>query len=258
MIKRLCAALLIASGILISTCVAAGERGLLWRVVQSCLADHALTGAAFPCLAVQTPGGVASGYAVLRSPLDTTHVIVTPTVRTIGIEAEGLRATAAPNYFADAWSARHYVTDALGQTLERADLALAVNSRPGRSQDQLHIHVDCVRPAMRQALARQEPALRPRSWMSIKILNAAPRYWTSVVQSEDLAGISPFELVAKGLRIDAGTMHEWTIVVAGAQSVDGKPGFFVLARQLAHNGHDIAHGEALLDHDCRGYAAAAR
>ena len=241
--------------VLVSTCVGAGERGLLWRVVQSCIADHALTGAAFPCLAVDEGKAPGAGYAVLRSPLDKTHVIVTPTIRTIGIEADGLRAPSAPNYFADAWRSRHYVSEALGQALARQDLALAVNSRPGRSQDQLHIHVDCVRPAMRQALARQEPALLSHGWTNIKVLNGAPHYWASAVRSEDLAGINPIEFVASGLKIDAEAMHEWTIVVAGAQSIDGQNGFFVLARQLAHNGHDIAHGEGLLDHDCAGYIA---
>jgi hypothetical protein len=36
------------------------DRGALWRVVQPCVADHALTGAAFPCLDINMSGGRGS------------------------------------------------------------------------------------------------------------------------------------------------------------------------------------------------------
>ena len=232
---------------------AASERSLLWRVVQTCLVNHKLTGGAFPCLDVQTPNGRAEGYAVLRAPLEKTHIVVMPTVRTIGIEAERLRAPDAPSYFHDAWSARHFVTDDLPIKPGRADIGMAVNSRPGRSQDQLHIHVNCLRPAVKQALAQQAPALRDHAWARLAILPHAPRYFVHDVRSMDLAGINVFQAVADGLKVDPDDMDDVTIVVVGANDVDGAPGFTVLARQRQPGGFDEAHGEALLDPQCRAF-----
>ena len=228
----------------------AGARGLLWRVVQTCLVSHYVTGGAFPCLAVEAANGAEDGYAVLRAPLDGRHVIVTPTVRTIGIEGERLRGADAPEYFRDAWNSRHFVTDGLTRQPARDDLAMAVNSRLGRSQDQLHIHVDCIRPAIKQVLQRQAASLSPSSWTQITVLPHAPRYWALAVRSEDLSGVNVFDLVAKGLAVDPQRMDDITVVVAGSDHIHDRPGFIVLARQRLANSMDEAHGEALLNHSC--------
>lgn len=230
---------------------AAGERGLLWRVVQTCLADRALTGGPFPCLEIKLPGNdPARGYAILRAPLENSHVILTPTVRTIGIEDPNLRTDTTPDYFHDAWLARRFVVDAVDQPPARDDLGLAINSRVGRSQDQLHIHVDCLRPDVKASLARQASAIKANVWTRISVLPQAPRYWAMALTSVDLAGINVFSMVADGLKIDPANMDDMTIVVAGAE-VRGQPGFVLMARQRVAQYRDIAHGEALLDHACR-------
>ena len=243
---------LLASALLLPTVAAAGERGLLWRVVQSCVATHSLIGAAFPCLTVDLNGGPERGFAVLRAPFEATHVVVTPTVRTVGIEAERLRADDAPNYFADAWAARHYVADNLRQQPARTDLAMAVNSRPGRSQDQLHIHVDCIRQDVKRALAAQSSGLRSGSWTRTVVLPRAPHYYATLLAEADLGSTNIFRLVQDGLGIDAGDMDKVTIVVVGA-AVAGRPGFVVMARRRIPNSRDEAHGEALMDHACGAF-----
>ena len=250
---RIVAAILFLSAIAARPATAASERGLLWRVVQTCLVNHKLTGGAFPCLDVQTPNGRATGYAVLRAPLEKTHIVVMPTVRTIGIEAEALRAPDAPSYFHDAWIARHFVTDELPKKPGRTDIGMAVNSRPGRSQDQLHIHVNCLRPAVRHALAQQATASRTGGWTRLAILPHAPTYMVHDVRSEDLAGINVFQAVSDGLSVDPDDMDDVTIVVVGADDVHGAPGFTILARQRQPGGFDEAHGEALLDPQCRAF-----
>ena len=228
-------------------------RGLLWRVVQACMANHYVTGAAFPCLQVETAKGASDGYVVLRAPLEDTHVILTPTVRTIGLEADRLRAADAPNYFQDAWDARHFVTDGLVRQPARDDLAMAVNSRLGRSQDQLHIHVDCIRPVVKQSLRRHVASLRTQGWTQINVSPHAPRYWALAVNQGDLAGVNVFGLVADGLKISPDRMDDMTIVVAGIDAGRDGPGFVVLARQRASHGIDQAHGEALLNHSCAAF-----
>ncbi len=230
------------------------QRAVLWHVVQACVADHDLTGLAFPCLKVDAVGGPDRGFAVLRAPFVKSHTIVTPLVQTIGIEAPRLRGPDAPDYFDDAWSARHYATKGLKRQPGRADFALAVNSRVGRSQDQLHIHVDCIRPKVRDALARDAADIAASGrWTSVKVMPYAPRYWAKAVQGETLAGTNVFDLVADGLHVSPDDMHEITIVVVGSNDVGGKPGFVVLARKRQTQVYDEGHGEALMDHSCPAF-----
>ncbi len=229
----------------------AGERGMLWRVVQTCLVDHAITGGSFPCLRVDTAQGLERGYAVLRAPFERLHVIITPTVRTIGIEDLRLKAPDAPNYFADAWAVRRFVSDDLVRTKpERSDLALAINSKPGRSQDQLHIHVACVRPDVKRSLAALAAKLQPGRFASVRVLPKAPRYMAMPLAGPDLAGQNPFFLVADGLK--PADMSDVTIVVVGFGD-DDHPGFVLLARSRLQGMWDDAHGEALLDGSCRTF-----
>ena len=227
------------------------QRGVLWHVVQTCVAAHDITGLSFPCLNVDTADGIDRGYAVLRAPFDKSHIIVSPTVRTIGIEADRLRGAGAPNYFADAWASRQYAREGLARSPERADLALAVNSRLGRSQDQLHIHVDCIRPTVKQKLADLAPTLAARRWTRITVMPRAPRYWALALPTADLAGLNLFDLVANGLAIAPEDMDDTTIVVVG--TAGESPGFVVLARQRIQNTSDEAHGEALMDHSCPSF-----
>ena len=224
----------------------AGERGLLWRVVQACVLNHKITGASFPCLSVETGKGVEAGYAVLRVPNEDTHMIVTPTARTTGIEAIRLRGSKAPDYFHDAWSARHFATDDLTTQPNRNDVAFAINSRLGRSQDQLHIHVACIRPDVKQRLAQQSAALRVHDWSRIKVLPWAPSYRAHFEASNDLAGVNVFDKVADGLGIGNDEMDAVTIVVVGAEPT----GFLILARKRIPHSFDEPHGESLLDPDC--------
>jgi CDP-diacylglycerol pyrophosphatase len=227
------------------------QRDVLWRVVQACVAAHDLTGLSFPCLKVDVADGVDRGYAVLRSPVDKSHVIVSPTAHTIGIEDDRLRRPGAPNYFADAWASRIYATDGLPRPPGRGDLAMAVNSLKGRSQDQLHIHVDCIRPGVKQVLGDIAPSLDTRRWTRIAVLPKAPRYWALALASADLDGVNLFDLVASGLRIEPDAMKDTTIVVVGMEGA--QTGFVVLARQRIPNSGDEAHGEALLDHSCPSF-----
>ena len=229
----------------------AGERGLLWRVVQTCLADHAITGGSFPCLAVDTEHGDDSGFVALRAPFERLHVIVTPTVRTIGIEATRLVAPDAPNYFADAWAVRHFVADDLVQKPGRSDLAMAINSKPGRSQDQLHIHVACIRPEVKRSLASLAGTLQPGRFTPVKVLPRSPRYMAMPLAGPDLAGQNPFAIVADEMK--PADMSDVTIVLVGTGASDERPGFVLLARSRLHGVWDDAHGEALLDGSCRAF-----
>ncbi len=131
-------------------------------------------------------------------------------------------------------------------------MALAVNSRPGRSQDQLHIHVDCIRQDVKRTLDGLSAGFRAGAWTRTTVLPRGPRYYATALAEADLPRTNIFRLVQTGLKIEDEDMDEATIVLVGAELRDG-PGFVVLARQRIPNTRDEAHGEALMDHACSAF-----
>jgi CDP-diacylglycerol pyrophosphatase len=226
--------------------VAAADRDLLWHVVKVCVANHQLTGGAFPCLDVDTAQGVARGFAVVRAPLRQTHVVVTPTARIAGIEDPALQAPDAPNYFADAWAARKYVLDSVERRVGEHDIGLAVNSRPGRSQDQLHIHVDCLNHRYALLLRQHDGGLSAEKWTKLNFALRGRYYWAMLINSPDLGAVNVFRTAASLLRVSPGRMEDLTVVLVPR----GDKGFYLLADQYSPGAMGKGHGEFLLDHAC--------
>ena len=86
----------------------------------------------------------------------TTRVIVVPTTPISGIESPALLRENAPNYWEAAWEARRFVEEGARRQLPRDKIGMAINSAVSRSQDQLHIHVACVAPAVIGFLRRHQ------------------------------------------------------------------------------------------------------
>lgn len=228
----------------------AAQRDLLWRVVQTCVLNHRLTGLAFPCLDVDEEGGTNRGHAVLRALGDQSHLILTPITRTSGVEAARLRGPDATNYFAEAWAARAFLTRGLARKPAHGDMGLAVNSRLGRSQDQLHIHIACIQPEVKRALATAQMQIKAHPWAKVKVLPFARPYIVRYVPGDGLNGVNPFDEVADAFKLqDPEGLADVTIVVAGAEP----GGFYVMARRKAPRIFDQPHGEALLDPDCSSF-----
>lgn len=244
--KRVLISLLVLAGAVGG--VAAADRDLLWGVVKVCVANHELTGGAFPCLEVDTTQGVARGFAVVRAPLQQTHVVVTPTARVAGIEDPALQSPDAPNYFADAWGARKYVLDSVERGVSEQDIGLAVNSRPGRSQDQLHIHVDCLRHRYAQLLRQHGGGLSTDKWTRLNFALRGRYYWAMLINSPDLPAVNIFRTAATLLRVSPGRMEDVTVVVVPRPGA----GFYLLADQYSPGAMGKGHGEFLLDHACGG------
>jgi CDP-diacylglycerol pyrophosphatase len=208
--------------------VAVGYRDALWQVVRTCAANHALTGAAFPCLEVNMSEGEERGYVILRPPLGKPDIILSPTKKIVGVEDPSLRTLAAPNYFEDAWNARGFLSDAIHRPLAHDDVALAVNSRVARTQDQLHIHLGCISGEARKTLQAIAPQLSENKWARIEKPIHGLEFWGREVAQDTLAGVNPFRLAVEGLRDEAERRAQLTIVVAGTRLADGRGGFILL------------------------------
>ena len=91
-----------------------------------------------------TSMAASKGVAILKDLVGIAQMLAIPTRRITGIEDPQMLAPDAPPVFAVAWGAKTLVEARLDRALPREAVGLAINSKWARSQDQLHVHVDCM------------------------------------------------------------------------------------------------------------------
>ena len=227
------------------------DPNVLWQLIRKCRvsARKKHTYPPRPCVEVDHATDPGQGYGVLKDRAGRYQYLVLPLARITGIESPLLLTPAAPNYFADAWTARLYVEAALHHRLPRDEVALVVNSIDGRSQNQLHIHVDCIRPSVYDALKRIRPILTTQ-WrpLPMPLPPNNHRYEARWVDGATLT-VNPFKSLAASLPAgDRMALH--SLIAVGAQSVDGKPGFILLSGHVDKRTGDVGSGDELHDLSC--------
>jgi CDP-diacylglycerol pyrophosphatase len=248
---RLCAvSLMCVAWALIPAGAIRADSDALWFVVHDlCVPNEEQHGVPAPCVLVDLHGGIQNGYVLLKDQAGATQFLLIPTARVTGIESPLLLAPGAPNYFARAWQLRTYLDAAVHRVLPRDDIALAINSVFGRTQNQLHIHIDCVRADVRDALRAHDAAIH-RTWGPFGVPLAGQRYMAMRVESQDLSHTNPFKLLAGGLPGAREDMGRHTLVVVGATFSDGRAGFVILDDHADLAMRDKGSGEELQDHTC--------
>ena len=226
---------------------ARADPNALWRIVHGECVPHVEAGLGpKPCERVDLDGGVDQGVAILKDLVGIAQMLAIPTRRITGIEDPQMLAPDAPPVFAVAWSAKALVEARLHRTLPRQAVGLAINSKWARSQDQLHVHVDCVAIPVMKALADYASAL-DGEWRAMTAALNGRVYFARRVDSADLRDVSPLELLADGLKGARAQMGSYSLAAIG-ESFDGKPGFVLLADEFSLEGG--GHAEDLEDHDC--------
>jgi len=215
------------------------ERDALWKVVEDlCLPLHQTLGLSLPCLDVDKK----RGFAVIRAPGDETRIIIVPTAKIEGVESAALLRDDTPNFWSLAWGERNRVIASAPRSLAWNDIGMAINSSASRTQDQLHIHVDCVDPRLKRALAVQTNRLS-KNWSNLNLQPWAGSYRVKRIAAEDLQR-SVFQMVAREVPGARSRMGMQSIGVVGFVGGTGNLGFVVLV-----NGRG-GHAEELLDHKC--------
>lgn len=216
---------------LVGVRAAQADRMALWRIVHDQCAPAAANGAQLPppCLDVEQRA------AAIKDLHGVAQVLVIPTERITGIEDPRLLAADAPEIFAAAWRERILLRKYLPDAPQGEGLALAVNSAEERSQDQLHVHVDCLKPEVARQLSG---FMADAGWKPMGAALAGHTYFARAVP--DLA--NPFRLLAE-LPGAADGMGEWTLA-AVAQGDH----FVLLAGR--HGGPGGGHSEDIQDNAC--------
>lgn len=210
---------------------------------DQCVPDQEASGNPGPCSQVNIGAGEQRGYAVLKDLVGATQFLLIPTERISGIESPTLLAPDAANYFAAAWDARSFVDARAGVDIPRDWISLAVNSAVARSQNQLHIHIDCVRADIRETLNRRIAEVGP-DWAPFPEPLSGHPYQAMVIEDETLDAANPVQLLAK----QADDMGRQTLVAVGAYLANGRPGFVLLASRADAAVGNPGAGEELQDH----------
>jgi CDP-diacylglycerol pyrophosphatase len=210
-------------------------------VQQQCLPDWLENHNPAPCrsIKVMDAGPGAPGFAVLPDRKGGAHFLLIPITAISGIESPEVRAPGSLNYFGAAWGARDALAGVLGRPIPPDVVGMAVNQRRARSQDQLHIHISCLRRSVYDALQAAASQIGP-DWSGIRI-DGRP-YQAMRVMGTELAA-NPFALVAERLHGATDALDQFTLLVAGMRFREG-PGFALVA------GRSVPGGELLLDPTC--------
>jgi CDP-diacylglycerol pyrophosphatase len=223
---------------------ASADPNALWTIVHDhCVPDQETNNDPAPCSLVDLGAGEQRGYAVLKDLVGATQFLLIPTERIPGIESPILREPDAPNYLAAAWDATSFVDARAGVDIPRDWMSLAINSAVTRSQNQLHIHIDCVRADTREAMNRRIAEIGP-DWAPFPEPLSGHPYQAMSVEGDTLDATNPVQLLAN--RTD--DMGLETLVVVGTYLRDGKPGFILLASRADPATGNPGAGEELQDH----------
>jgi len=220
--------------------LAASNPNALWQIVsEQCVPPEQSIGKPGAC----TDVNLKKHYAILKDIVGATQFLLIPTDRVTGIESPSILAADAPDYWADAWAARQVVGRRIGLTFPPNQLGLEINSEFRRTQNQLHIHMDCMHDGIIKDLARFRAAT-PGQW-----------HWTTLDGSQyrvmrvlSLTGDNdPFRIVARD-RQGRDAMAQQTILVTGAGPSDDDGWLVVNSGLELDDGSGTA--EPMLDHAC--------
>lgn len=224
----------------------ASDPNVLWRIVHDqCVPHEQQFHTPLPCTAITDSGR----SAILKDIEGATQFLLIPTARVTGIEDPAILVPGAPNYWHSAWQARNLVQALAKRALADDALSLAINSVDGRSQNQLHIHIDCIRADIREAL-RQHVNDIGGTWALFPVPLAGHEYRAMRVETLDRPGADPFRLLADQLPAARTAMGLQSIAAVGAIFGDGEPGLVLLQTQADPKSGNRGEAEELQDHSC--------
>jgi CDP-diacylglycerol pyrophosphatase len=241
-ILRTVAALALACTAAACARLAAVDSNALWKIVDvRCVPSQQATGTPGQCTIVN----LDKRYAILKDIVGRSQHLLIPTDRVTGIESPFILAPNAPDYWDDAWTSRLYVEKSVKRTLADNQLGLEINSQFRRSQNQLHIHIDCMQGKISDALARHaKDAPGEWHWDTLDGQRYRIMRVTSLTQADN-----PFRIVARD-NPNSQAMALQTVLVTGAGPSAEQDGWLIV-----NSGLDIDNGsgtaEGLLDHACR-------
>lgn len=227
------------------------DGNVLWRIVHDkCVPSQKQANSPAPCDRVDIGQGEEQGYAVLKDLKGDLQYLLIPTGKVTGIESTVLLDAKASDYWGEAWKARSFMSKKHGSEVPRDTVALAINSQKGRSQNQLHIHISCVRKDVRYLLGRKQNEIGS-SWSELAGGVSGHPYLARWIEGSEMVGVYPFRKLAEEVSSARENMGDYTIAVVGAKLANGKEGFYLLAGKADPSiGIEGSAEDDVQDHEC--------
>ncbi|MEW6484912.1 MULTISPECIES: CDP-diacylglycerol diphosphatase [Tatumella] len=214
--------------------------GVLWKFVsQQCVPDMEKNNNPAPCKKVD----MAGGYVLFKDLVGPLQYLLMPVNRITGIESPLLLKPETPHFFLAAWRERHLLSETYHAPIPDDDLAMTINSASGRSQNQLHIHMSCLRPDIAAQLAKSSSGFGPE-WQKITLLSHP--YQVRTLSQQELEQESVFIRVAHEIPGASGHMGDYGLALTALP--DGR--LVLLAVKAALLKGNTGSAEELQDHQC--------
>lgn len=214
----------------------------LWRIVsQQCVPHQRDNQNPEPCAKVD----LRSGYALLKDINGPLQYLLLPTVKMKGMESPELLQAKTANFFWLAWQQRAVMSQRRGAYVPDDVISLTINSTTGRTQNQLHIHISCLRPDVRSQLNQYAKSLNS-DWQNFPVLLAGNAYIARKVTEAEFLQRSPFIMLAS--QVPQAREHMGRYSLAMAQLSDGE--WIALATERNLLRLNLASAEQLQDHSC--------
>jgi CDP-diacylglycerol pyrophosphatase len=214
----------------------------LWNIIsKKCVPNQQSTGKPAPCAQVDEQ----QGFVVLKDLNGPLQYLLMPTARITGMESPALLEPATPNFFSQAWNARHYMADKYGKPIDDSNVSLAINSQYGRSQNQLHIHISCLLPQVKNTLSKDGGQMG-YNWQELPDKLLGHTYLARKVSTSELNEKGAFRLLAEGVPEADKKMGHFGMAMVSLPGGD----FLLLASERDLLKLNNASTEEIQDHKC--------
>lgn len=233
--------LVLIVGLIVSAFHFQKNSNALWQIIsEKCVPNMAKSGNPAPCQQVNT----AQGYVTLKDLNGPLQYLLMPIEKITGMESPIILEPTTPNLFAVAWQQRGLLAKKRGEPIADSALSLAINAQYGRSQNQLHIHISCLRPDVRQQLDNLTTRLNDQ-WQSATLQKH--HYLIRTLSTAELAQQSAFIRLAE--EVPNARMEMGKYGLALAELPDGRLALLALERNWLKLNSGSA--EELQDHNCK-------
>lgn len=211
----------------------------LWQIVsERCIPHQQSSGSPEPCLRVN----LQQRYAVFNDANGPLHTLLIPTDKITGIESAVLLDRETENYFQHGWDSRYFLQQKSTFPIPERYLALAINSRYGRTQNQLHLHLACLKPEVYQSILQQKGNIGYQ-WQALNGSLSGHRYLAIKVATT----MNPFTALAHYVKAEGDEMDNYGLVRIVADNDEA----ILLATRLQLTAFTLGTAEELLDFDCK-------
>lgn len=223
---------------------------ILWNKISTqCVPNQKQNHNPAPCEEVTYPKNDEQGFVVMKDIKGRLQYLLLPTQKITGVEDPQVLQSKSLHYFNEAWKARSYMSKKNGSLVPDENISLAMNSALGRSQNQLHIHISCIRPDVRAEINQHQSSLS-REWEKFPAPIRGHDYYARKISVNDLKTKNVFFLISDQLTDAKDEMKKFGIALVPILKEGKVTSFVLLAEKADPSQMNFASAEEIQDHDC--------